>query len=522
MGWIIGLLPFRTVDNPILRLESPSGCEAVHSRYSNAMRISIVGLGPGPADWVTAAATSRLSTPGARLFLRTRLFPSLDQLMDGLVWESFDELYNQAASLEDVHAAMAERLLGAGEEVVLAVPGDGALGEAVLERLRAGGAVVEIVPGIPLGVGAIAAAGMPAADGAQIVEATSLSGSELLVELNPRWPAVVSGVFSPRIASDVKLALQRVYPPQHTLEVVYHPGLADERVQSVPLAEVDRVRVDFDHLTHVVVPPVVGYVPTGSAHSMRAIVARLRAPVIGCPWDLEQTHRSLIPYVIEEAYEVVDAIEEDDSAGLCDELGDLLLQVALHAEVADQSGEFEWNDVVRTLSEKLVSRHPHVFGEVQVSSASEVVRNWDQLKQAERVHQPAPASALDGVPKSLPQLKRAAELARKASKAGFDWPTRDGTLDKVREELAELLEANNLAERREELGDLLWILAKLALEDGFDPEEALRAANRKFMTRFAVLEQIAAERNWPSLAGRSQLELQSAWTEAKLRTRPRE
>src|SRR5205814_7550507 len=215
-----------------------------------------------------------------------------------------------------------------------------------------------------------------------------------------------------------------------------------------------------------VLPAVIGYVPTGSEHRLRAIVARLRARSIGCPWDLEQTHQTLIPYVIEEAYEVVDAVEAGDPAGLADELGDLLLQVALHAEIADQSDEFDWNDVVRTLSENLVSPHPHVFGEVQVSSASDVVRNWDQLKAAERVHQPAPISALEGVPASLPQLKRAVELARRATKAGFDWPTRDGTLAKVREELAELLSATSVAEKREELGDLLYILAKLASQEG--------------------------------------------------------
>jgi tetrapyrrole methylase family protein / MazG family protein len=478
-----------------------------------------VGLGPGAADGVTGAAIARIRVPGARVFARTRFLPGLGELLSGLAWASFDELYEQAASLEDVHAAMAERLLAAGDEVVLAVPGDGALGEAVLDRLRARGAVVEVVPGIPLGAAAIAAAGIPAADGAQVVEATSLggSGTDLLIELNPRWPAAVTGVFSPRIASDVKLALQRVYPAEHSLRVVHHPGLADAQIHSVSLAEVDRVRVEFDHLTHLVVPPVVGYVPTGSAQSLRAIVARLRAPEIGCPWDLEQTHRSLIPYVIEEAYEVVDAIEANDPAGLCDELGDVLLQVALHAEVADQAGEFEWNDVVRTLCEKLVRRHPHVFGEVQVSGASEVVRNWDRIKQTERGDGPR-TSALDGVPKSFPQLKRAGELARKAGKAGFDWPAREGTLDKVREELAELLAANTLADRREELGDLLWILAKLAWQDGIDPEEALRAANRKFAVRFGVLEQVAAERNWESLEGRPLAELQSAWTEAKRRT----
>jgi tetrapyrrole methylase family protein/MazG family protein len=496
------------------------------------MRVSVVGLGPGATDWVTAAAKARLRLPGARVFVRTRFFPNLELLLYGARWESFDELYERAESLQDVQTAMAERLLEAGAtdvEVVLAVPGDGALGEAVLDRLREGGAVVEVVPGVSLGIAALVASGLSAADGAQVVEATSLGGSgiDLLIELNPRWPAVVSGVFSPRVASDLKLSLQRVYPPEHSIVLVRHAGLDDEQVERVSLAEMDRVRLEFDHLTHVVLPPVVGYVPTGSAHGLRAIVARLRAPHIGCPWDLEQTHRSLIPYVIEEAYEVVDAIEADDSAGLADELGDLLLQVALHAEVADQSDEFDWNDVVRTLSEKLVRRHPHVFGEVasevrgealsEVRGAADVVRNWDQLKAAERVHQAPPASALDGVSRSLPQLKRAAELARKAAKAGFDWPSRDGTLDKVREELAELLAATSLDERREELGDLLYILAKLAWQDGLDPEEALRGANRKFAERFSILEQIAAERGWPNLTDRPLADLESAWAEAKRR-----
>ena len=490
-----------------------------------AMRVSVVGLGPGPADWVTGAAVGRLRASGAKVFFRTRFWPELDRLMDGLAWESFDEEYDHAESLDDVHSAIAQRLLRAGEEVVLAVPGDGVLGEAVLDRLRQGGAVVDIVPGVPLSVAALAAVGLSVADGAQVVEATALGGSglDLLIELNPRWPAVVTGVFNPRIAGDLKLALQRVYPPEHRVSVVRHPGLFDATTRDLSLADLDRVQVDFDHLTHIVVPPVVGYLPTGSAHGLRAIVARLRAPGIGCPWDLQQTHRSLIPFVIEEAYEVVDAIEQDDTPGLCDELGDVLLQVALHAEIADQSAEFEWNDVVRALSEKLVRRHPHVFGEItaglrQVSGADDVVQNWAQLKAAERVDEPPPASALDGVLRSLPQLKRAAELARKAARAGFDWPTRDGTLAKVNEELGELMQATSLAERREELGDLLYILAKLAWQDGIDPEEALRAANRKFTTRFAALEQIAAERGWPTLTGRPLTDLESAWSEAKRRT----
>ncbi|HET6316893.1 MAG TPA: MazG nucleotide pyrophosphohydrolase domain-containing protein, partial [Chloroflexota bacterium] len=319
------------------------------------MRLTVVGLGPGPADWLTAAAVARLRTPGVPIFARTALHPALADIP----CETFDALYDAAGSLNEVHALMAERLLGAGPEAVLAVPGDGVLGEALLQLLRSRGADVEVIPGVPLGTGALAAAGVKAAEGAQLVDAAALGGSgiDLLIELNPRWPAVVSGVFSRQVAGDVKLALLRVYPAEHRVNVVHRPGLPEQQMREGSLAKLDRGEGEFDHLTHVILPPVT-LVPTGSGHVLRAIVARLRAPEIGCPWDLEQTHRTLTPYVVEEAYEVVDAIEDDDPAALADELGDLLLQVVLHAEVADQSGEFEWNDVVRLLSAKLVRRHP--------------------------------------------------------------------------------------------------------------------------------------------------------------------
>jgi MazG family protein len=285
----------------------------------------------------------------------------------------------------------------------------------------------------------------------------------------------------------------------------------------VALAELDRTAIPWDHLTHLSLEPVPTEVPTGSAHGVRAIVARLRAPQIGCPWDLEQTPESLTRYVIEEAYEVIEAIREGTAADVTDELGDLLLQVALQAEIADQDGSFDWNDVMWALSSKLIRRHPHVFGEATAANAAEVVRNWDLLKAAERQDQPKPASVLDTVGKHLPALKQAAELCRRAAQAGFDWPERTGALAKVAEELGELLRADTLAERREELGDVLYSLAKLAQDDGLDPEEALRAANAKFQARFQLLEAIARDRGWESLHDRPLDELLAAWQEAKQR-----
>ncbi len=482
--------------------------------------LTIVGLGPGPAEWVTAEARETLRTPGARVFVRTALHPAIPTLLDGVPFESFDSLYERAPDLDALYGQMADRLATAADEgqaTVLAVPGDGQIGEKILDRLRERGVDLRVVPGIPLASGALAASSANAGHGVQAVDAAALggSGTDLDVELNPLWTAVITGVFSRAVAGEVKLALQRVYPPDHALHVVHHPGLPDARTEDMPLSGLDRGQVELDHLTHVVVPAAARTSVTGSAHGLRAIVARLRAPQIGCPWDLEQTHRSLTPYVIEEAYEVVDAIEHGTPAMVADELGDVLLQVALHAEIADQEGEYDWNDVVRAISAKLVRRHPHVFGAVEVRDAEEVVRNWDLWKAQEREGEPPPASALEGVPRSLPGLKRAAELGRKAVKAGFDWDARAGAVAKVREELDELLEAGSVDEWREELGDLLWMLANLAMRDGVDPEEALRASIRKFTARFEELERRARERGWSSLQGRPTEDLLELWREAK-------
>jgi len=455
--------------------------------------LTIVGLGPGPAEWVTAGAVAVLRRPGARVFVRTALHPAVTALLGGLPYESFDAAYEAAADFPSLQQEIAGRLLrarDAGLDVVLAVPGDGVVGEALVAELGRQKQLFMVLPGVPLGLGALAAAGIPASDGLQTVDALALGGTgmDLGVELNPRWLALVVGIYNRVVAGEAKLALQRVYPPDHQVTLVRHPGQADGAVTSLALADVDRGQVALDHLTHLVLPPVATSTPTGSAHGLRAITARLRAPTIGCPWDLEQTHQSLVPYVIEEAYEVVDAIQEESPAELADELGDLLLQVALHAEVADQAGEFDWNDVVRGLCAKLIRRHPHVFGEARVAGAADVLRNWDTLKAAERAGQPPRASSLDGIPASYPALKRAAELARKATRAGYPWPDRAATAGELQQELSGLLAAPRLAEQEEGLGDLLQTLARLAWQDGVDPEEALRRANGRFTARFQAWE----------------------------------
>ena len=221
-------------------------------------------------------------------------------------------------------------------------------------------------------------------------------------------------------------------------------------------------------------------------------MARLRDPVNGCEWDRAQTFATIAPYTIEEAYEVADAIERDDMASLKDELGDLLLQVAFHARIAEERGLFGFADVAAAISDKMEARHPHIFGDAPGSGKLRETR-WEALKAEERKAKGADG-ALDGVAHALPALLRAEKLQKRAARTGFDWPDRAGPEDKLREEMAELADADSLADQAEEAGDLLFAAVNLVRAYGIAPEDALRAANRKFERRFCAMEALARER----------------------------
>ncbi len=254
--------------------------------------------------------------------------------------------------------------------------------------------------------------------------------------------------------------------------------------------------------------------PDGDILRLRQIMRRLRDPQTGCPWDTEQTFATIAPYTIEEAHEVADAIERQAWAELPGELGDLLLQVVFHAEMAEQAGLFSFDDVVRAISNKMVARHPHVFGsESREKSAEQQTADWEKIKAAER----GPVRVLDGVALGLPALTRAVKLQKRAARVGFDWPSTEEVLAKITEEAAELVEARDSlteAEVREEFGDLLFVMANLARHLKVDPEAALRAANAKFTRRFSRIE------DWLAEAGRSPdqsdlAEMDRLWNRAK-------
>jgi len=247
------------------------------------------------------------------------------------------------------------------------------------------------------------------------------------------------------------------------------------------------------------------------------IMARLRDPERGCPWDRVQTFRTVAPYTIEEAYEVADAIERENLADLVDELGDLLLQVVFHAQMAREAGDFDFEDVVDAIAGKMIRRHPHVFGDADERDAVEQPRQWEEMKAAERSE--SAASLMDDVPVALPALTRAVKLQRRAARCGFDWPDSGGVLDKIEEELEELRIAVRAGDRNgveDELGDLLFSVANLARHVDADPETCARAANRKFERRFRELERRAGAASDEALTA---AELDAIWSGIKARER---
>ena len=256
------------------------------------------------------------------------------------------------------------------------------------------------------------------------------------------------------------------------------------------------------------IPPPLDSLPP--LDRLRAITAALRAPG-GCPWDREQTHASLRPGLIEEAHEVVAAIDSRDDANLREELGDLLLQVVFHAQIGEEEGRFDFDDVAREIAEKLVRRHPHVFGDQHCADSADVLRKWDEIKRAEKGA--VPGSVLDHLPTGLPTLMHATKVQKKAAKVGFDWADAGPVFDKVREELAELAAAP-ADEREEEMGDVLFAAVNLARKLGIDAETALLGATRKFARRFRAVEQLARVRGL-ELGGMSLEELDVLWEEVK-------
>ncbi|HZG55801.1 nucleoside triphosphate pyrophosphohydrolase [Paenibacillus sp.] len=467
---------------------------------TKAGRIVVAGLGPGGPDGLTLGAWDAIR--GAeRLLLRTGLHPVVAWLREqGIAFETYDETYEANGRFEDVYEAIVADVLRRakeGERIVYAVPGHPSVAETTVALLRArcpeAGVELRLVGGESFLDRAFVELGFDPADGFQLADATDFHAERL----DPYNHIVITQVYDALVASDVKLGLMDRYPDDYEVVVGHALGVAGEqRIERVPLYELDRIG-GYGNLSLVYVPPTdrddVHY---RTFERLHAIIAKLRSPE-GCPWDREQTHRSLRKYFIEETFEAVETIDEDDMDALRDELGDVLLQIMLHAQIEEEAGAFTIYDVIAGLAEKMVRRHPHVFGDVRVGGVDDVLATWQGVKAKEReaAGEPAPASVLDGVPSGLPAMLRAVALQKKAAKVGFDWDEPASIADKIVEELREFQDAlADGGERRDErlldeMGDLLFAVVNLARFLKLDPEEALSATNRKFMQRFRYIEE---------------------------------
>ena len=475
--------------------------------------ITVVGLGPGGDEHVTVE-TLRTIERIERRHLRTAVHPSAHLVPDAV---AHDDLYEQADDFDDVYREITRRLIADAiehREILYAVPGSPLVLERTVRYLRTActehDVGLEIRPAMSfldvawerLGIDPVEA-GVRLIDGHEFaVAAADESGPLLVAHTHANW-----------VLSDIKLAVEGATGDE-PVTILQALGTDSERIVETTWAELDRT-VEADHLTSIYVPRLTA--PVGREYvRFHELTRTLRER---CPWDIEQTHETLIPYLLEETYEVVDALQAldpDDPTSdddLVEELGDLLFQIEFHATIAEQQGRFTIADVTQGIHDKLVRRHPHVFGDTVADDTDTVLSNWDDIKKAEKGR----TSIFQGIPRSLPALSYATKIGKKAAKVGFDWPDVTGAFPKIAEETAELAESMEQDDSTltvGELGDLLFATVNVARHLGIDAELALRAASDKFRTRFEGVERLASDRSI-DLRDADLDTLDSLWDEVK-------
>ncbi len=481
--------------------------------------IRIIGMGPGPRKLIAPASIDEARCCDV-VFIRTLRHPAskaFEELGLGTKLVSFDALYDKSESFELAYEAMAEAVLNearSGKDVAYIVPGSPAAGEVAVREIIKGATEL----GIPVRT----------VQGMSFIDACCLAvGCDSLVDglvvmgafrLDEQWPKSSTGgrlpfavplligeVYDRMMAGLVKLAIADAYGDEHRIKIITAAGdMEGLSVREVPAYELDRLD-GFDHLTSVYVPrkaeAEAARPAAWPADRIVDIMARLRGDD-GCPWDKKQDLKSLRPYVLEEAYEVAEAIDEGDMDHLCEELGDLLLQVVFQARLAQEDGHFDFTDVVDAISEKLIRRHPHIFSDVEADTPEKVLRNWEYIKQQEKAAKAQKAgvktsngeegepSLLEGIANSLPALWYSSKMQDKAARVGFDWKTPEQAMVKVHEEIAEVeaVLTGPHEELEEEIGDLLFAVVNVARLAKIDAEAAAKKTAAKFKRRFMYIE----------------------------------
>ena len=446
------------------------------SCFQGTDMITIVGLGPGDPELITRR-TWRLLTHAPEIFVRTRQHPAVAAVEQVTQVHSYDAFYERHDDFAAVYAAIAGDVVERGQQqnIIYAVPGDPSVAETTPRHIRAlaaaRGIAVELQPGVSFLEPTFAALGEDPIRGVQVIDATSLA--QMYHPLGATEQGVIAvQLYSRLLAGDVKLTLMNAYPADHPVTLISGAGGDAMKLRPMPLFALDRQDV-FDDLTTLWIPPL----PYASSYdALQELIAHLRAPE-GCPWDRQQTHASLRPFLLEEAYEVLDALDRGDSEALAEELGDLLIQVALHVQIATEEDEFRLQDVISHVVEKLIRRHPHVFADATVQNAADVARNWETIKQGERQQaeaenkSPASRHLLAGMPEALPALALAQGYLSRLSRVGYPL-------------------SSQRPQNPDQLAQALLQLVATAHASGFDAESTLRSACRVLKAQF---EAVAAQ-----------------------------
>ena len=506
--------------------------------------VTIVGLGPGAAGHLSLETLELLKE--RFVILRTEVHPTVAELKRrGISYISCDAWYEKEATFEEVYDKISSFVMeqAKDKDVVYAVPGSPLVAERTVTLLREkaerNSIPLTIKPAMSFLDLAYADLGIDPIDGLRIIDARDFSA---LADAG-QYPLMITQVYDKMVASDMKLALMDILPDETEVYFLRNLGLEDEECRKIPLFEIDRQPV-IDHLTSVFIPrqprevlqsvlqaaeeekadtaenvdywerfPLLKHKTQFDVRPLADVMQVLREPG-GCPWDREQDFDTIRANLIEECYEFLEAVDAKDTHGMAEELGDILMQVVFHARMAEEKGMFTLQDVIDGVTNKLIERHPHVFGTVKVANSDEVLTNWEAIK---RQGKPERKRVLDGIYKGLPSLLRAHKIQKRVAKVGFDWTETEDVKKKVLEEWQEFNEAaalKNQDEMEKELGDLYFSMVNFARHLGLESETALNRCNNRFVTRFEHVEDRVTEsgKEWSDYALD---ELDRFWDEAK-------
>ena len=478
--------------------------------------LKIMGLGPGAYEALTIGALKELKN-NKNIYFRTEKHPTVDFLKDeGIKFESYDHAYEKYDSFDDVYKYIAEDLITKikdDEDLIYAVPGHPLVAEKsvinLIELCKENNIQYEVLPAVSFVDAMMEALQVDPIEGVKIIDAFEMKNQIL----DKRVGTIITQVYNNFIASEVKLRLLEGY--EDDTEIIFVRAAEVEGLESIrkiPLYELDW-QEDIDYLTSIYIPKDLGN--KKDFQDLLDIIETLRNPG-GCPWDREQTHESLKSALLEECYEVIDAIENEDEDALIEELGDVLLQVVFHASIGKEDGYFDIMDVIGGISNKMINRHPHVFGNEEANTSEQVLVNWDEIKKEEKGIKTL-TEEMQNIAKSLPATTRAYKVQKKAKKVGFDWDDVNCAMDKVKEELNEIKEVYNCEDKsiiEGEVGDLLFACINVARFLEVDGELALDKTIKKFIKRFSYIENEAIKNN-KNLKDMTLEDMDKLWEEAK-------